>query len=223
LISRAIIHALRAEGRKVGAIKPLATGASLEAGRLVSEDARILHDALESDVPMHHVGPFVYEEPLAPSVAARRAGSPLRLAEVRTRVQSELEWWAERAEVVVVEGVGGLLCPISEDATVADLAEFLDFPLVIVGRRGLGTLNHCLLTVEAARRRGLRIAALVLNGSEPTSNAMAEETNARELSRHLREVAILPEVRFGDDVHAWAIANSVGSWYDKTSPRRWTC
>ena len=72
---------------------------------------------------------------------------------------------------MIVEGIGGLLTPLAEGMTVADLAIRLDYPLVIVARRGLGTLNHTLLTVEAALGRGLRVAGVVLNGAGPTPRA----------------------------------------------------
>jgi dethiobiotin synthetase len=98
---------------------------------------------------------------------------------------------------MVVEGVGGLLCPLAEGATVADLAIALDFPLIVVARRGLGTLNHTLLTVEAARCRGLRMAGVVLNGAEPTVDPIAEQTNPSELSRRLGEVPLLADLPFG--------------------------
>src|SRR5262249_56827531 len=99
-----------------------------------------------------------------------------------------LAWWSERADVIVVEGLGGLLSPLAEKMTVADLAIRLDYPLVIVARRGLGTLNHTLLTIEAARRRGLRVAGIVLNSPLPAASvdlALAEATNADELVRWL--------------------------------------
>jgi len=94
----------------------------------------------------------------------------------------------------VVEGVGGLLTPLAEAATVADLAIALDYPLVVVARRGLGTLNHTLLTVEAARRRGLRLAGVVLNAAGSAAVDIAAETNAEELARRLEGVAVLAEL-----------------------------
>jgi dethiobiotin synthetase len=78
---------------------------------------------------------------------------------------------------LVVEGIGGLLVPIDEKNSVADFAARLRLPLVIVARCGLGTINHTLLTIEAARSRGLEIAAVVINGYEPMSGTLAEETN----------------------------------------------
>src|SRR6202011_3878703 len=105
-------------------------------------------------------------------------GTPLEQSHVLELVRAALEWWTGRAEVMVVEGVGGLLCPLAEGTTVADLAVALDYPLLIVARRGLGTLNHTLLTVEAARLRASRIAGLVLNSPDPPTGSVAESTSA---------------------------------------------
>ena len=94
---------------------------------------------------------------------------------------------------VLVEGVGGLLCPLTERQTVADLAVELDLPLIVVARRSLGTLNHTLLTVEAARCRGLRVAGVVVTETTPV-RGVAEETNVEELRRRLDAplLAVLP-------------------------------
>jgi dethiobiotin synthetase len=84
---------------------------------------------------------------------------------------------------MVVEGAGGLLVPIDERTNMADLAGRFKLPLVIVARPGLGTLNHTLLTVEAARARKLPIAAVVVNGYRPGSATLAEETNPEVIAR----------------------------------------
>ncbi|WP_435021939.1 dethiobiotin synthase [Tundrisphaera sp. TA3] len=179
-------------GRRVGVLKPVATGAEVRDGRWISEDAEALRAAI-GPAPLDRVCPLLYEEPLAPPVAARRAGAPLLWDELARAVLGSLEWWSTRAEVMVVEGVGGLLCPIAEGATVADMAIALDYPLLVVAHRGLGTINHTLMTVEAARSRGLRVAGVLLNGARPTADPVAEATNAEELSRRLGGVAILGE------------------------------
>ena len=87
-------------------------------------------------------------------------------------------------KAVLVEGVGGLLCPLTERETVADLALELGLPLIVVARRTLGTLNHTLLTVEAAERRGLNVAGVVVTETTPV-RSIAEETNVEELRRRL--------------------------------------
>ncbi len=138
-VASAIARTWRLAGRRVGVLKPVASGASVLEGRLVSDDAERLIEAVGGGIPHERVAPIVFEEPLAPPVAARRQGTPLAMARGRSRRSQEcLDWWAERAEVMVVEGVGGLLCPLAEGTTVADLAILLDYPLLIVAHRGLG-------------------------------------------------------------------------------------
>ncbi len=198
-VAAAIARALAGEGRRAGVLKPVATGASRGAGGAWRcEDAEHLIDAVGGGLPVARVALILFEEPLAPSVAARRAGTPLRQADVEAATALALDWWAAgRAEVMVVEGVGGLLCPLAEGTTVADLAVALDYPLVVVARRGLGTLNHTLLTVEAARHRALRVAGLVLNSPDPETGSAAESTAAGELARRLPGLAILAELPHG--------------------------
>jgi dethiobiotin synthetase len=220
-IAAGIVARLRSQGRRVGAVKPVASGAERAAdGRLVWGDAEALA-AAAGGVDPHRVVPLRYEPPLAPPVAARLAGAPLSYEDVRAATVEAMAWWAgQGAEVVVVEGVGGLLCPLAEGATVADLAVDLDLPLVIVARRGLGTINHTLLTVEAARLRGLRVAGVVLNGSEPTGNALAEATNAEELSRRLAGVALLGEVPHDPAGPVVPPALDLVDWYGWSGPPR---
>ena len=181
-------------GHRVGVIKPVSTGGVHRDGTLRSEDADALIAAITTvgspfpPPPYHRVAPLVYPDPLAPPVAAREAGFSLQPSTVIEAIKSAVEWWTTeaRAELLVIEGVGGLLCPLAEQRwTVADLAVRLDYPLVIVAHRGLGTLNHTLMTLEIARVRGLRVAGVILNGSRPTTDPLAEATNAAELVARL--------------------------------------
>jgi dethiobiotin synthetase len=167
---------------------------------LADDDAGRLIAALGGGVERNRVAPWVFSEPLAPSVASRRAGVPLHHDALLQGLSDALRWWSDRADVLIVEGVGGWLCPLAEGTTVADLAIALDFPVVVVARLGLGTLNHTLLTVEAIRIRGARLAGVVLNGAEPTSNPLAEATNPEELGRRLREVPLLAVLPHGVEV-----------------------
>ncbi|HLJ09568.1 MAG TPA: ATP-dependent dethiobiotin synthetase BioD, partial [Planctomycetaceae bacterium] len=98
-------------------------------------------------------------------------------------------------DFLVVEGVGGLLAPMSESELVADVACDLGFPLLLVARRSLGTINHTLLTLEAASKRGLAVAGIVLNQPLPTEVAdLSVDSNAAELARRCAApiIAILP-------------------------------
>ena len=80
--------------------------------------------------------------------------------------QHAIDGWTRRCELLIVEGVGGILCPITDQETVADLAAWWGRPIIIVARLGLGTLNHTLMTVEIARARGLNLSGVLLNQSE---------------------------------------------------------
>jgi dethiobiotin synthetase len=122
--------------------------------------------------------------------------------------------WQAWADWLVVEGVGGLLCPLTEGRTVADLAAAIGLPLIIVARTALGTLNHTLLTVEAAQRRHLPIAGIVLNEATPPTGSWAERTCEDELRRWL-QVPILGRVRHSDKplVAAWEVLGKV-AWHE---------
>jgi dethiobiotin synthetase len=156
-IACGLAHALVATGLDVGVAKPVQSGAL--AGD-PEGDTMLLRAAAGVDDPPEEICPFSFEAPLAPLVAARLAGRSLGL----DAVVSVVERIAARHEIVLVEGAGGLLVPVGEDWMIADLATRLGLPLVVVARAGLGTVNHTLLTVGEARRRGLTVAGVVLNG-----------------------------------------------------------
>ncbi len=187
-------HLRRAEVA-AGVVKPVVSGRSDPPDG--QDDTSVLAEALGQPVAPERISPLSFVEPLAPPVAARRAGRPLLLEDVLRVTREALAWWEPRSEIVLVEGVGGLLCPLAEGATVADLAEALDYPLLIVARRGLGTLNHTLLTLAWAQHRGLRVAGVILNGAEPTRDPLAEQTNAEELTHWLGTVPLLADCPHG--------------------------
>lgn len=217
-VAALIARDLTREGRRVGLLKPVATGAIVgESGRPVVDDADRLIEAVGGGIDINDVCPIFYAEPLAPPVAARRSGRPLEWAEVETATLAAIGRWRDRgADLMVVEGVGGLLCPLAEGKSVADLAIRLDYPLVVVARRGLGTLNHTLLTVEAALGRGLRVAGVVLNGPEPTADPLAEATNPEELARHLGPIPILGEIPHGAG-RPGAFDSCGADWYHRAA------
>jgi dethiobiotin synthetase len=224
-IAAAIARAMTAAGLGVGVLKPAASGAEPgPSGGLVWGDAEALAAAV-GGAPRERVAPLVFKAPLAPPVAARQAGQTLRWDDLWRSSREALEWWADdrQAEVVVVEGVGGWLCPLAEEATVADLAARLDYPVLVVARRGLGTINHTLLTVEAITRRGLRVAGVVLNGSGPTADSVAEATNPAEIARRLPAgvavLADLPYLMDGGGDPLWVARDGL-DWRSRAAPPR---
>lgn len=169
---------LAAQGVPVGAYKPACSGAETAAdGSAVWPDVAALSAALTHGFPSERICPQRFRAPLAPPVAARQEGGEVDAALLRAGAA----WWEDRVEVLLVEGVGGLLCPLTDHETVADLAGDLGFPLLIVARLGLGTINHTLLTIEAARSRGLAVAGVLLNECEPAADDPAAASNPGEL------------------------------------------
>jgi len=160
LIAGAIARELKRHGRDVEVFKPVATGCRRSGGELFSADAGFLAACSESRRLLSEITPVRYALAVAPNVAAQRQRKPVDL-EAIFREYRRLEG---ACDAVVVEGVGGLLCPISDDFWVIHLAKMLALPVVIVARAGLGTINHTLLTLYAARSAGLNVAGVVING-----------------------------------------------------------
>ena len=230
-VAAAIARTWVQQGRRVGVIKPVSSGAERVGGVLRSADVAALAGAVATagspfpPPPLDRVGPLVFEAPLAPPVAAWVAGDSLGPARVIAATESALAWWTDEAsaELMVIEGVGGLLCPLAQPGwTVADLAIHLDYPLIIVAHRGLGTLNQTLMTVEAARARGIRIAGIILNAARPIQDDAAEGTNAAVLASFLPPppVAILATWEHAPDHDFAPVGPEAGYWFDLARPPR---
>jgi dethiobiotin synthetase len=129
-----------------------------------------------------------YQAAVAPAVAARLEGAPEPSLEAIVAAARELR---AEAGAILVEGSGGLLVPINDRETFADLALALDLPIAIVARPGLGTLNHTALTVEVARARGIAVAGVIVCGTSADPD-VAERTNLTELRRIAPLLGALP-------------------------------
>ena len=186
----------RQQGMDVGVMKPIATGGMRRSNghttRWVSEDAIRLARAAEVDDPWSLVNPICFAEPLAPWTAAMRERRPVQLA----AVVEALRTLSRRHDYVILEGIGGLLVPLSARITVADLVKQVGLPLVVVARPGLGTLNHTLLSLACIRRLRLPCRGVVINHTRPAPSSsmarLAERTNPAVLSRFTRVHGPLP-------------------------------
>jgi dethiobiotin synthetase len=178
----ALAHRARGAGLRVRYVKPVQTGVRPGA----PGDADFVRAA--ADVDAREL--LRLPEPLAPAVAAERAGRPIDGA----ALAAEARRLAEGIDLLLVEGAGGLLVPLDARWTVADLAASLGAELVVVVRPGLGTLNHTALTLEAARARGLPVAGLVVSGWPPRPGVV-ERTNLERLEAMAPILAVLRRVR----------------------------
>lgn len=189
-----ILRMLSADGVRAGAYKPVCSGAVEETGQEVWwDDLERLRKVLGAAWPIEAICPQRFLAPLAPSMAARLEGRQVDFS----LAVSGARWWDEQVDFLVVEGAGGLLAPVSDDTSVADLASQLGLPMIIVARCGLGTINHTLLTIEAARCRGLKIAGIVLNQSHPADDYSLAEENATEIESRGR-IPILGVLKWGE-------------------------
>ena len=155
-MAASVCAALVARGEPVAAFKPVVTGLDEPPGRW-PRDHELLAGAAGGSQGPREVAPYVFGPPLSPHYAAELAGEAIDPARL---VQTARAAGADR--LLIAEGVGGLLVPITPGYLVRDLAIDIGLPLVIAARTGLGTINHTLLTVEAARAAGLSVAGVVM-------------------------------------------------------------
>jgi dethiobiotin synthetase len=197
VLAAALAAALRADGVDVAAFKPAVTGVDEpEAGRPADHDLL----AAAAGRPAAEVTPHRFGPAVSPHLAAELAGTALEPAALVAAAR------ALRADVVVAEGVGGLLVPLTLGYTIRDLAVDLGWPVVIAARPGLGTINHSLLTIESARAAGLDVRAVVLT-PWPAEPSVMQRSNAEAIARLGGvEVATLAEV--GVEVDQLALAGA---------------
>lgn len=150
-------------GMRVGVYKPVASG-SIDSS---PSDRELLREAANQFCELEQVCPQQFAASVAPPVAAAMEGRTVDEALLLTGAN----WWLGRCDLLIVEGAGGALSPISPRQTVLDLAVQFGYPLLLVVGNRLGAVNHTLLTLEAAQKRGLRVEAIVLNQLPNTTAA----------------------------------------------------
>ena len=225
LVTAAIAAALRARGMSIGVAKPAETGCPRRADGLYPEDAATLAAAaavwspaspaspvssaaapvaraaasgIDDDTatvePLDAVCPYRFPDPLAPMLAAARVGTTIDVdALVRT-----LTARAVAVDILLIEGAGGVLVPLTPAATYADLARMLDAPVLLVVGSRLGAINHALLSLEALRTRAVRVLGYVVNRLAPAGD-LAVDTNT-DLLRGLTADRFLGELPHLTDV-----------------------
>lgn len=188
VLAACLAAALRARGLRAAAFKPVVTGLDEAPDPGWPPDHELL--AATTGQKPGEVAPWRFGPPVSPHLAAARAGRELDPAALRGAVGA----LGARADAVVVEGVGGLLVPLTAAYSVRDLAGDLGLPVVVAARPGLGTLNHTLLTLEAARATGLVVRAVVLT-PWPSAPGEIEESNRDTLAALAgTEVHVLPRL-----------------------------
>lgn len=173
VVAAVIARTLRSGGTSVAAFKPVVTGLE-EAGE---PDHELLRRAAGSEQGADQVAPYRFQPSVSPHLAAELDGETIEPALLVRRAAEA----AAGAEVLVCEGVGGLLVPLTLGYLVRDLARELELPLIVAASPGLGTISHTLMTLEAARAVGLRVACVVLT-PWPSRPGAVEESNLETIA-----------------------------------------
>ncbi|HCU54616.1 MAG TPA: dethiobiotin synthase [Gammaproteobacteria bacterium] len=164
-VSQALIRAFVRTGQRVVGMKPVASGCARTPQGLRSADAEALIAAGNVAVDYRDVNPYAFEPATAPHLAANAVGTPIQIEVIRDYYQR----LATGADTLIVEGIGGWQVPISTTATMADVVQALDLPVILVVGLRLGAINHALLTQEAISARGCRLVGWVANALQSES------------------------------------------------------
>jgi dethiobiotin synthetase len=194
-VTALIAKQLRAAGKRVGVYKPVASDCYDDGDQVISEDALTLWHAAGQPGSWHEVCPQRFKAPLAPHLAARAEGKELDGELMRKGLEKWLDY-----DIVLVEGVGGLMTPLNDSEYVADLAFEFGFPIIIVAPNMLGVINQTLQTLitAAAFEDGLPVAGIILNNIQFQERDVSVTTNRREIESRT-STPILAEIPYNAD------------------------
>ncbi len=202
LVTAALAQQLRAAGRDVRAIKPVISGFAPETA--AESDTGILLAALGEAVTedsVARISPWRFAAPLAPDLAAARERRMLELAEVVGFCRDAADAAARDGGVLLIEGVGGVMAPMTRDATVADWMAALAIPAILVVGSYLGAISHALTAAEALAARAIPLAAVVVSESDASSVAL--EDTIESMARFLPGTRMITLGRLGGGIEAW--------------------
>ena len=188
-VAAGLIRALKNQGIIVCPMKPSETGCRVSNGQLIPDDASKLIKVSGVDEPIDLINPYRFRKPLAPSVAAEIEGINIR----KTVILNAYKKLAKKYDIIIVEGAGGIMVPLYRKYLFLDLVRDLNLPLLIVARPGLGTINHSLLTIEAARNKDIKILGVVFNDAAKSGKDLSFKTNSQVIAR-LGKVPVLGNV-----------------------------
>ncbi len=216
LITATLIKAIGIIGLKACGMKPIETGCLKEGDVLVPSDGMFIKTIARMEETIRQVTPYCFESPLAPMPASEIDGISINFEKIR-KAYTHL---AKIYDVIVVEGIGGLLVPIKKDYFVLDLARDFGLPLIVVSRPGLGTLNHTMLTVNYAMKEGLDVAGIIINYNHPPKETLAEDTNP-DIMRQISPVPLIGIVPYLKDLEISTIERTAVKNLDLETIKRY--
>jgi dethiobiotin synthetase len=171
LVACGLLRAAALRGLRTLAIKPVAAGAELTENGLRNEDALMLMAAMTEVLPYQQVNPVLLEPAIAPHIAAEKVGKRITVSQLAGICRGVM---MQPADLILIEGAGGWRVPLNRHELLSDLASELQAPVILVVGVKLGCINHALLTAEAIRSDGLRLAGWVANQIDPDMACVEE-------------------------------------------------
>jgi dethiobiotin synthetase len=196
-VAAALIRQLRAQGRAVAALKPVVTG--FDPAKAEDSDPGVLLRALGRPpdlAEIEQISPWRYPDPLSPDMAARHAGRPLAFAELTAFCREAV---ARRRDVLLIEGIGGVMVPLDEKHTVLDLMQALRLPVLLVAGSYLGTLSHTLTAFAALTSRDLTVHAIIVNETPSATVPLADTIES--ITHFVQPVPVIGLSRGAADTH----------------------
>lgn len=172
-----LVNSLLQAGTDIQARKPVESGCELRGEGLIPADGNAYYDAMSQKISLGIITPLRFMAALAPPQAAALENRELKIAELASACHNKLE----PKQACIVEGAGGFYSPLADDGLNADLAQQLNYPVLLVASNKLGCINHILLTLEAIKSRGLETLAIVLN--QQSSEDASASSNASNISQ----------------------------------------
>jgi len=185
-ITAALVQYIHNHGQHVGVMKPIETGVS-HADEACT-DAHRLRTLIEPAQPFESVCQYHFPDPIAPLAAAHNNNQCIELP----LIQSAYHQLSTRYEHILVEGVGGVMVPLTKDHQVRDLVKLLQIPCIVVGRTTLGAVNHLLLTLEALKTRGIHVLAIILNHCQQPDHSEVKELQIHSTVNLIRTLSGVP-------------------------------
>ncbi len=171
------------KGYTVGVLKPVQTGAERNAaGVLESQDSKFIASACGCEAEGKMLNPYCFEPACSPHLAAEMAGEYID----PKKIESAYQKLSEEYDIVIVEGAGGLMVPLSKDFFICDLIGLLNIPLLIVSQNILGTINHSILTVRQALLANLKVLGIIFNHPILAPSGFVEKSNPQIVQRNIQ-------------------------------------
>jgi len=197
-----LINFLKSQNKKVKAFKPIESGVNSESiDNSEKSDSRKLYESLTEAQELESISMYQLPEPLSPHLAANRAKIEISVPKILEKIES----LSSDCDVLLVEGAGGLLVPILNDYTFADLAKDADLLVLVVAGSKLGVINHLQLTLEVAKSRELEILPYILNEGLDEKRDLAVETNKESLALCCKD-SMLASISRDSEIQ-WCVEN----------------